>query len=274
MYYPYFWPSLGQNHQSHYPGLSGIHSNQPSIPVYTMPMLQPSPHLNSQVNLKQGHYPITPFSRQQYPNHPGELTVTGTANLSVSPDYASVLLAVITENESLQEAQQENANRMNQVLLALQSLGIPKENIQTSTLNILPRYDYVEGSQIFRGYEVINEILVIIQNINEIGNVIDTAVDAGINRVTSIQFNIEQGSRYYQQVLKLALENAREKANTIADTMEITLKSDPIVITEQLVQDESPVTNKVLAATPESFTTPIVSGQIQIRAKIKVIYNY
>src|SRR5690625_4086195 len=82
------------------------------------------------------------------------MTVIGTGQLSMRPDSVNILLEVITHSENLQEAQRENTERTNRVIRALIQLGVSQENIQTSAFNIQPMYDFEDGKQIFRDYEV------------------------------------------------------------------------------------------------------------------------
>src|SRR5258707_1096929 len=68
------------------------------------------------------------------------LTVTGTAEVFASPDEAMVRLGVLQQATTAQEAQSQ-ANAVIQKLLAsLKSLGIAKENIQTSRMSLNPMY--------------------------------------------------------------------------------------------------------------------------------------
>ena len=137
---------------------------------------------------RQMYYPyVQQITRQQR----RVMTVTGIGNLSVAPDTVQIQLEVSTENMELTQAQQENAYVMNQVIESLLKLGISRENIKTVSYNIIPQYDYIEGKQLFRGYEVTNAITVKITNIEQAGNVIDVAVQNGVNRVSNIQFTVE-----------------------------------------------------------------------------------
>lgn len=130
-----------------------------------------------------------------YPSYrddsPRVITVIGRATLSRKPDTVIIQLEVMTENEQIQQAQQENAYKMNQVIQTLIQSGIIKEDIQTSSYIIHPRYDYVDGKQVFKGYQVINSIMVKIKKLDLVGHIIDTAVKNGVNQVSNIQFTLE-----------------------------------------------------------------------------------
>lgn len=192
------------------------------------------------------------------------MSVTGTASLSAEPDIAKVELQVVTENMELAAAQHENNRNMNQVIQALLKIGISQENIQTTVYNIYPKYDYVDGVQEFRGYEVTHEVAVTIEDISQTGKVIDTAVKNGVNRVTDIQFILSDRDDQYQQALSLALRNAYSKAQTLAATMKLNVMPLPVQIDENIT--EAPTVYKTFATAEAS--TNIQPGQLKINAQI------
>ena len=200
------------------------------------------------------------------------MTVTGIGSLSIAPDTVQLQLEVRTENKQLSQAQQENADLMNQVIESLLELGIDREDIQTVAYNISPQYDYVEGQQIFRGYQVINSIDVTIKNIEQAGIIIDTAVRNGVNNVSNIRFTVENEQIAYHEALSLALRNALGKAQTIANTIQLKLDPHPIKIVETM--REEPILYRSFAATEMSAITPIEPGQINIKATVEVQFQY
>ena len=200
------------------------------------------------------------------------MTVTGIGSLSIIPDTVQIQLEVRTESKQLSQAQQENADLMDQVIQSLLELGIDREDIQTVSYNISPQYDYVEGRQVFRGYEVINSINVKIKNIEQTGIIIDTAVRNGVNQVSNIRFTVENEQIPYQEALSLALQNALAKAQTIANTIQLKLDPHPIKIVEKM--REEPILYRSFAASEMSATTPIEPGQINIKATVEVQFQY
>ncbi len=153
------------------------------------------------------------------------MTVTGNGEIVAKPDYVQIQIEVRTEGKEVSAAQQENAVIMNRVIASLVALNIPREAIQTTAYTISPNYDYIEGRQVFRGYEVQNAITVKITDISQVGTVIDTAVENGANHVSAIQFKIDDSDAYYRQALQLALIDAQAKAKSMADTMHLPLQT-------------------------------------------------
>ncbi|RLL43700.1 DUF541 domain-containing protein [Oceanobacillus piezotolerans] len=214
-----------------------------------------------------GYYPI---NQQRQMNRNRTIKVIGNGIVQVKPDIATIRLGVLTEDKSLSQAQEENAATMTRVAQSLQALGLPSENIQTTTFTVTPVYDFVEGRQVLRGYEVFNQITVIADHIEETGNVIDTAVRNGANRVSDIRFTVKEENIYYQQALTIALDNALEKAQTIAKHMNLPLDESPIKINEQM---EAPIAFKTFAVAAGS-ATPIEPGQLTINAQVETILRY
>lgn len=201
-----------------------------------------------------------------------EIIVTGNGAIDAQPDYVQVLIEVRTEGKDVSQAQQENAIIMNRVIGSLVALNIPREAIQTTVYTISPNYDYIEGRQVFRGFEVQNAITVQIAEISRAGTVIDTAIQNGANHVSSIQFKIEDSDAYYQRALQLALVNAIEKAKTMAETMRIALDPIPIEMIEES-QHNAPIPYSAQLSNREMMT-PIAQGTMAIQASVRVTFRY
>lgn len=201
------------------------------------------------------------------------ITVTGSGIIEVAPNYAQLQIEVRTEGKEVQQTQAENAQVMNEVIQSLLALNIPRENIQTAAFNIFPQYDFIEGKQVFRGYEVTNAITVKIVDIEKAGLVIDTAVASGANSVSSIQFGLDNPEIVYQQALQLALQNAQINAQTIAQTMKIALFPQPISIVEEH-QPSVPERYKTLSMASSQMGTPIEQGEISVSATVTVKFQY
>ncbi|MER1998515.1 MAG: SIMPL domain-containing protein [Lysinibacillus sp.] len=204
---------------------------------------------------------------------PRIMSVTGYGEVVVQPDYVQIQIEVRTEGKDVSTAQQENAVIMNRVIGSLLALNIPKEAIQTTDYTIAPVYDYIEGRQVSRGYEVQNAITVKITNISQAGIVIDTAIQNGANFVSAIQFKIEDSDGYYQQALSLALMNAIAKAKSMAETMQVPLQLIPIEILEES-REITPVPYKSTQLSTQQFITPIEQGRIPIHAYVRVKFRF
>ncbi|QST00266.1 SIMPL domain-containing protein [Pontibacillus sp. ALD_SL1] len=221
------------------------------------------------------YYPSPqPLNRDGRRNANRFLTVTGIGSVKAEPNVANIKLGVETQDEELTTAQQTNAQTLDQVIDSLIQIGIPKENIQTVDYFIFPQYDYIDGKQQFRGYEVTHLINVTIENLDQTGEVIDTAVANGANRVSNISFTIQDPQSYYQEALASALKNANTKAQTIAQTMNLQIDMTPISIDEQLPPSQPTPQTMVKAQATGATSTPVEPGQLEITARVETKYQY
>ncbi|PRR79740.1 SIMPL domain-containing protein [Clostridium vincentii] len=198
--------------------------------------------------------------------------VFGKGSVNVNPDAAEVVIGVITENAQLEVGQAENATATQQVINSIQGIGVFPKDIQTQNYNIRPTFDYIDGRQVFRGYEVSNNIKVIIRNINFAGELIDTAVRNGANTVSGISFIVSDQTTYYYKALMLAVEDAQNKASVMANKLKVSLDTIPIQINEQDKGTISPLTTMTLKSV--SGATPIEAGENEITANIEAVFIY
>ncbi|WP_338471729.1 SIMPL domain-containing protein [Niallia sp. XMNu-256] len=225
--------------------------------------------------LQQGQ-PFYPSNQFAHPKMGNTIIVEGEGTIKVKPDQAKVTLGVVTENMDVQKAQQENALISNSVIRALRDLGIEESSIQTASYTIFPRYDYVEGQSILRGYEVEHLLEVLVKDLDIIGRVYETAIRNGVNRSGDIDFIVSNQDFIYQEALKRALRMAFEKATVISQSIGARMNPVPNKVTEQNPQQNK--VGRVLSAQAQTFQAeeipPIQTGQISIRATVQVVYVY
>lgn len=200
------------------------------------------------------------------------LKVSGEGNIYAVPDLAIIILGVITENPNLQAAQTENARIISNVIDSLLQLGLPKEKIKTTAYRIDMHYDYHEGKETFQGYKVTHLLQVTIDQIEQTGRIVDTAVSNGANSVTNIQFSVKHPEIYYNQALSLAITESLQKAMTMAKTLGVTLNPIPNQVQEvSSVSQPIPLQSYSLA---KSAQTPIQPGELKISAAVQADYSY
>lgn len=214
-----------------------------------------------------------PYENQYHdPNKQRVMTVIGNGQLSVRPDTVHIQLEVVTNSDSVQEAQQENAERTTKVIQALTQLGIPQENIQTAAFTIQPLYDFQDGTQIFKGYEVTHTLSITHTQIENAGQIIDVAVQEGVNRISNIEFTVDSYQKYEDEVLQLAVFDAQQKAKAIADSLNVTVDLVPLKVIEQSGYES--ISQQTFVKMDSGTTTPIEPGQIIFQATLEVEFQY
>ncbi len=149
-------------------------------------------------------------------------TVTGNgyATVKALPDLVSVYFNVQTEGDTSKEATDSNSEIVDKLILELLKQGFDRDEIQTMNFNVYPNYDWDDGERNQEGYVATHSIKVQVSSDNsgKIGDIIDAGVSAGAG-ISYINFELsqEKQNEYKAEALKLAAEDARIKAESIAE---------------------------------------------------------
>lgn len=202
--------------------------------------------------------------------------VYGTATIEVDPDVAYINIGVETESKDSSEAQQENSTKMNKIIESIQALDVSEDQIKTLNYRIYPRYNYLENNEKEKYYVVSNTLKVTVNNLDQVGDIIDAASMAGANKINSIQFSVKDDTAIYNEALSSAVKAAEAKATSIMSVFDkkpgIPKKVLEISNNAGVYRDSA--VNYSMEATKAVSSTPIESGSLSVKAKVKVIYEY
>lgn len=203
------------------------------------------------------------------------ITVSGTGIAASKPEIAIVYLSVITRDEGASNAQLLNAEKMNKVIEALKSFGVKEEQIETTRYSLEPIYEYNENlrKSVLVGYQCVNTIKVTLEELNKVGKIIDVAVLAGVNEVSSITFSLkkETEEKLKLEALNKAVEDAKIKAETVAKAAGVKIIGPKRIDIGGYV---SPISYEVKAAPPVP-ETPIISPQeLTVSMSVYIIYEF
>jgi uncharacterized protein YggE len=208
------------------------------------------------------------------------IQVSGSGSVTGTPDRVQISFAVETDNPDVKIAQANNALAMNTVVDALAAAGVPRDQMKTTDYTITPVYQDNNGilSGTVKTYQVTNTLQVTLKDTNVTGQIIDTAVTAGANKVNSIQFMLsdEQAQVLRSQALSKAVTSARADANAVAAALNVTITGTQEA---DISQGYTPVvysnydTLALSSAKAAAAPTPIQSGDITVSAQVSVTYT-
>lgn len=159
------------------------------------------------------------------PESAGEINVVGTASKGTDPDTLVVRLGVTTEAETAKEALDKNAVQMDGVIGALLDSGVSEDDISTSQFNLRPIYrghdDGIRYQETIVGYSVSNRVTVETMLLDAAADIIDRSVNAGANRVDSVQFMVspEKHDEITRELVDAAVLDAKSRAQEILDPL-------------------------------------------------------
>jgi len=143
--------------------------------------------------------------------------VNGEGEVVAIPDIAKLQLGHSIEKKTVAIAQKENTQTMNKIIGKLKKdFNIDKKDIQTSSYNIYPQYDWDEGKRILRGYEVRQNLNIKVRDLEKLALILEAGARAGLNQVGGLSFEIDDPEALKQVARVKALENAKEKAEALS----------------------------------------------------------
>ncbi|MBQ8202507.1 MAG: SIMPL domain-containing protein [Clostridia bacterium] len=151
------------------------------------------------------------------------LTVTGSAVVTLKADYARVSVGVNTRADTIDAATEQNGAAIRAVIAALAAAGVAEEDVATSNYSVYAEYDYSTGVAVQSGYNVSNQLTVILKDMTRIGAVLDEASKAGANTIHSIEFLSTSSSAAQDEAAGLAVQEAIRKANLLAAAAGLTV---------------------------------------------------
>lgn len=151
------------------------------------------------------------------------ISVEGTGKVTALPDVASFSIGVQTEKSSIADAQKDNTDKMNAIVKAMKDFGITDEDIRTSNYSIYPQYNYLDGRQSLRGYQVSQDVTVKVRDLSKVGDIFAKAGDLGANTVGGLQFMVDDPDQFKQEARVEAIKKAQEKAQFLAKETDIKL---------------------------------------------------
>jgi uncharacterized protein len=154
------------------------------------------------------------------------LSVSGSGEAFLAPDIAYVYIGVHTENTTAAQAVSDNTAQTEELIQAIRDFGVEANDIRTTNFSIYPMDRFDPSTGLPSGekvYAVDNTVYVTVRNLETLGDLLDTAVQAGANTVNSIQFDVEEKDEALQQARAEAVEDARNQAQALAQAAGLTL---------------------------------------------------
>lgn len=205
--------------------------------------------------------------------------VSGTGELSVAPDIATLSLGVVAQEMNVAQAQLQASEAMAKVMQALSDSKIDPKDIQTGyfSINQRSRWNEEKQSEVPTGYQVTNMVTVKVRETEKAGAIIDAVVLAGGDfiRINGIDFTVEEPSKYYKEVREMAMNAAKNKAEQLATLAGLTLGKATYIAENAQYTPSYRAYSNVSAAVPMpemSYGSSISTGQTKITLNVEVAY--
>jgi uncharacterized protein len=147
---------------------------------------------------------------------PGQMTVTGTAVLEVSPDCADLTITLGIDAPRPRAATTQVETEQRTLIDSLAKLGVAEGDLKLSSLSLEPLYEsHPDGSTRLVNYRAEITVTATTHDFAKISGIMEAGADAGATHMSS-QFRRADLPTLKKQVRDMALAAARDKAKQTA----------------------------------------------------------
>ncbi len=216
------------------------------------------------------------------------ITVNGKGEAVSIPDVATFSFSVTETAKLVDEAQTKASTKINSALKALKDNGVAEKDIKTTSYNINPHYDYIEGvcsvggscrpgKSVLSGYDVSQSTEVKIRDLKKAGALFATIGSLDVQNVNGLTFSIDDIDSVKEKARSLAIGNAQEKAKTLSKQLGVSL----VRITSFYDQNDEPVypyatdamNGGVMMKSTIAQAPEISAGQQKVTSKVSITYE-
>lgn len=230
----------------------------------------------------RAEFTSTPYART--------ITIDGEGKITVKPDIAKVSLSVASAGKTVKEVTDDNNTKMNAVISQMKQLGIKPEDIQTSSYDLYPQYDYGNSGVVSSGmmpvpprpvtpkivgYNLTQTVVVKIRDLTKSDQVLDQAIASGVNQVGALTFELDDASKVKKDARIMAFQKAKDKAQEMASAAEVSL-GRVITFSESSAGGAQPYANFAMKAMSSADAAPAPSiepGSQDFTVDVSVTYE-
>lgn len=196
---------------------------------------------------------------------------TGEATVSVKPDRAIIDIGVITQSTTAAAVAAQNAKQTDGVLSDLRTVLTANDQMKTTNYSLRPNYQYPKpGAAVtITGYSASNVVEVTLNDLAQVGKVIDAVIQSGANSIQKLEFGLKNAQAVRSQALREAAARAKSNAEAIAAGL-----GARVLRTLSAEESEDQDFGMKKAAPPPTPgvapATPVESGAIEVSATVRL----
>jgi uncharacterized protein YggE len=210
-----------------------------------------------------------------YSSYTPGLTVVGTGTVEAQPDIVYLTLGVDLQADNAATVVTDASGRMDRILAALQAAGIAEEDIHTASYNLWVEQQYDPRTGERTGvlvYHIMHTVRVTLRDIEQVGTVLASAVEAGANSVNEVSFSVADPDSLASEARAQAIADAQQRAQEMAGALGVTL-GKVVSVSESGGYTPTPVSYRGEGAVEYAAAVPLPAGSFSVRISVVVVYE-
>ena len=196
---------------------------------------------------------------------------TGRGVVHAVPDRAWITVGAESRAASAREAQRRNTEAMRPLLDKLRAAGVPADAVRTIGYDVQYEWDFVDNKRVGRGYVARNTVEIRVDAVERVGELLEVAGTGGATNLGGVRFDFKDRAAHEREALKLAVVEARAKADALAAaagrTVDRVLRIDEDGASRP---GPMPVLAMMRQADAGGAAPPIAAGEAEVAASVSL----
>lgn len=211
------------------------------------------------------------------------ISVSGVGEAVAVPDTAEFTFSIIEEGATAAAVRDAATKKEGDAIKALKEKGIEDKDIKTVAYELAPKYEWkqvgcvrypCESKQVQVGFALNQSVRVKVRDLDKAGEMLEALTSKGVQSVGGLTFTIDDEDKIKSEARKVAIENARAKADKLAADLGVTLVR--IVGFSEDGNYPMPYYEAAVSADTRTMvkSTPVVpAGENQVTSNVTITYE-
>lgn len=203
-------------------------------------------------------------------DEPRTISVIGRGEAEIEPDSAQIEMAVEFIDRDARNAKRQVDKTMSAILGVVNEFQIAKGDVSATQLRVAPEYQYSNDRYDLIGYKAERAVSVTLRVLPKLDELLNACIDAGVIRVDDITLKASKEKELKDQVVSLAIDDAKERARVVAAGFGVRLGKVRTISTDS----RSYAQVMSLSAPIEGLSGgAYLSAKIDLRSEIGVVFE-
>ena len=207
---------------------------------------------------------------------PRTVNVSGMGEVAAEPDLARVTLGVEARKPTLAEARTEVTATIERVLKLTRDLRIDPKHVNATRVQVQPEYNWnpKDRKRVLLGYVVSRQVQVELRDLEQLGPLLERAVDAGVNQLGDPALDSSRRKELEREAMTRAVQDARLNAETLAGAAGVRL--GPVRSLNGAASNPPMPMYRAQAAMADAASAPEASyqpGEMKFSANVNAEYD-
>lgn len=208
------------------------------------------------------------------------IQVTGTAEIQVVPDTATLSFTISKKDNSVAVAKKQNDEMVAKVAALAKQFGIAAVDVKTGYISVkeATKREKIIGSDdnyqdVPDGYRVNRDLVIKLRDIGKFETFLTALLDAGVNDVDNVVFTSSELRKFKDQARAQAVRAAKEKAQAIAGEIRQNIGKAISIEEKDIDGYRNPSSNfssNSFSTDGEGSPETSVIGAISVKAQVEV----